>query len=98
MTTSQLTINSSILDATKTKSNEHHSNELTEDTKPQHQMQGWNLALIMLGYFLGLASIAVVLVAGQFPWFTAAPATVLLSIAYFRHLDAKYERELSNEN
>ena len=98
MTTSQLTINSKTLHTTKNKFVTHYSNVLTEDAKPQHQIQGWNLALIMLGYFLGLASIAVVLVGGQFPWFTAAPATILLSIAYFRHLDAKYEQELSNDN
>ena len=48
--------------------------------------------LAMFGYFLLLGSVAVVVITGQFPWFTLAPVTILLSIAYFRHVDEKEAR------
>ena len=46
----------------------------------------------MVGYFLLLGSLAVVVVTGEFPWFTVAPITILLSVAYFRHVEAKDAR------
>jgi hypothetical protein len=50
-------------------------------------------ALLICAYLLGLASIAVVVIGGQFPWFTLAPAMVLLMAAHVRHLEAKFRRE-----
>ena len=44
-------------------------------------------ALGMFGYFLLLGSIAVVVITKQFPWFTIAPITILLAVAYFRHVE-----------
>ena len=49
----------------------------------------------MAGYFLILGSIAVVVLGNQFPWFMAAPITILLAAAYFRHGDAKPAHERS---
>ena len=46
----------------------------------------------MFLYFLVLGSVAVVVVTEQFPWFTLGPVTILLTVAYFRHLDAKDAR------
>ena len=53
--------------------------------------------LLMCAYFLGLASIAVVVVAGHFPWFTLAPAMVLLMAAHVRRVEAKFQRKSSGE-
>ena len=52
--------------------------------------------LLMWAYFLGLASIAVVVIGGHFPWFTLAPAIVLLMVTHFRRIDAKYQRKSSS--
>jgi hypothetical protein len=49
----------------------------------------------MFGYFLLLGSVAVVVVTEQFPWFTLAPITVLLLVAYFRYVDEKEARRSS---
>lgn len=46
----------------------------------------------MVGYFLLLGSVAVIVITGQFPWFTVAPVTILLSVAYFRYVEAKEAR------
>ena len=43
----------------------------------------------MTGYFLLLGSIAVIVLSNQFPWFMAAPITILLAATYLRHSDAK---------
>jgi hypothetical protein len=52
----------------------------------------------MFAYFLGLASIAVVVVTGQFPWFTLAPGIVILMVAHFRRTEEKYRRKASSGN
>ena len=46
--------------------------------------------LIIFAYFLGLASIAVVAISGQFPWFTLGPAIVLLMVLHCRRIEAKF--------
>ena len=43
-------------------------------------------------YFLLLGSVAVVVITEQFPWFIVAPATILLTIGYFRHVEATEAR------
>ena len=43
-------------------------------------------------YFLLLGSVAVIVITEQFPWFIVAPATVLLTIGYFRHVEATEAR------
>lgn len=96
MTTSQLPLNSETFHMPETKSGERNLGQLTEEANPRHQINGWTLALTMLGYFLGLASIAVVVIGGQFPWFTLTPTIILLSIAYFRHLEVKFKQESSD--
>lgn len=53
--------------------------------------------LTMVGYFLLLGSLAVIVVTGQFPWFTVAPVTILLSVTYFRHVEAKEARRWAQE-
>jgi hypothetical protein len=47
----------------------------------------------MFAYLLVLGSVAVVLVTGRFPWFTVAPAVILLGAAHVRHLEARWERQ-----
>ena len=49
----------------------------------------------MFGYFLLLGSIAAVVITGQFPWFVVAPLTILLSVAYFDHVEKKEARRSS---
>lgn len=49
----------------------------------------------MAGYFLLLGSIAVVVLSNQFPWFMAAPITILLAVAYLRHGEAKRAQDKS---
>ena len=44
--------------------------------------------MLVWGYFLILASISVVVISGQFPWFTLAPATGLLMAAHIRYSHA----------
>jgi hypothetical protein len=51
---------------------------------------------LMCAYFLGLASAAVFVVGGHFPWFTLAPAMVLLMFAHVRRIEAKFQREAAN--
>jgi len=51
----------------------------------------------MVGYFLLLGSLAVVVITGQFPWFAVAPVTILLSVAYFRHVEAKEARRWTRD-
>jgi len=46
----------------------------------------------MSAYFLLLGSVAVVVITEQFPWFIVAPATILLTIGYFRHVEATEAR------
>lgn len=78
-----------------------HRTTFSEQTsgRRSHSVNQWPKAnsgptvLIMFAYFLGLASIAVVVVGGQFPWFTIAPCSILLMVAYFRHLEATYQCE-----
>ena len=53
--------------------------------------------LLIWAYFLGLASVGVVVIGGQFPWFTLAPGITLLLVAYFRYADVKYERDAALE-
>jgi len=53
--------------------------------------------ILMCAFFLGLASIAVVVVTGHFPWFTLAPAIVLLMAAHIRRIEAKFERASSSQ-
>jgi hypothetical protein len=48
--------------------------------------------LLMCAYLLGLASIPVVVIGGQFPWFTLAPAIVLLMGVHVRRVEAKFRR------
>jgi len=50
-------------------------------------------ALLMCAYFLGLASIGVVVIGGNFPWFTLAPLAVLLMAAHVRRVEAKFRQE-----
>jgi hypothetical protein len=47
----------------------------------------------MCAYFLVLGSIVVVWVTGQVPWFTVAPATILLMVAHFRRVEARWARQ-----
>ena len=49
----------------------------------------------MFLYILVLASIAVVAMTGQIPWFALGPATILLGLAHIRRLEAKWAREAS---
>ena len=49
---------------------------------------------IIVSFFLGLASVAVVVVTGQFPWFILAPGIVVLLISYFRYAEARHARSL----
>lgn len=49
--------------------------------------------LLMCAYFLGLASIVVMVIGGQFPWFTLAPLAVLLMAVHVRRLEAKFQRD-----
>ena len=53
--------------------------------------------LVMFGYFLLLGSIAVVVITKQFPWFTIAPITILLAVAYIRHVEKNELRRLSQD-
>jgi len=53
--------------------------------------------LAVFGYFLLLGSVAVVVVTEQFPWFTLAPITILLSLAYFRYEEEKEARRSSRD-
>ena len=76
--------------------NESAAERPSTDSCKQHRPVGSTPVLLIAAYFLALASVAVIGIGGQFPWFTAAPATVLSLIAYFRHLDAKMERESSS--
>lgn len=64
-----------------------------EDVNNQEKANDGPPVLVISAYFLALASIAVVAVGGQFPWFTVAPATVLSMIAYFRHVEATLDRK-----
>jgi len=43
-------------------------------------------------YFLALASVAVIVVGGQFPWFIVAPVAVALLVAHCRHIEKKLDR------
>ena len=52
--------------------------------------------LIIFAYFLGLASIAVVAISGQFPWFTLGPAIVLLMVVHCRRIEAKFPPKASD--
>jgi len=81
----------------------HHSNQQRPSSKTNiagSTMTNWFRAdwsklsptayvLGMAGYFLLLGSIAVVFLSNQFPWFMAAPITILLAVAYLRHGEAK---------
>ncbi len=49
----------------------------------------------MAGYFLLLGSIAVIVLSNQFPWFIAAPITILTAVAYILHGDAKHSQQRS---
>jgi 1,4-dihydroxy-2-naphthoate octaprenyltransferase len=44
----------------------------------------------MCAYFLGLASIVVVVIGGHFPWFILAPLAILLMAAHVRRVEAKF--------
>lgn len=50
-------------------------------------------AFLMCAFFLGLASVAVVVVGGHFPWFILAPLLVLLMFVHVRRIEAKYQRK-----
>lgn len=78
------------------RSGENASEPMTEDVTHQRKDNGGPPVLVMFAYFLGLGSIAIVAVGGQFPWFTVAPATVLLLVTYFRHVEATYARNSSS--
>jgi len=54
-------------------------------------------ALVMCAYFLGLASISVVVIGGHFPWFTLAPMAVLLMAVHVRRLEAKFRRDSARQ-
>jgi hypothetical protein len=47
----------------------------------------------MFLYFLMLGSVAVVVVTGQFPWFTVAPAALLLAAAHVHRVEARWARQ-----
>jgi peptidoglycan/LPS O-acetylase OafA/YrhL len=47
----------------------------------------------ILAYILVLASVAVIVLTGQFPWFTLAPLTALALTLYFRHLEESLRRD-----
>ena len=70
---------------------------LVEDEKHRGGANEGPSGLLMCAYFLGLASIAVVVVAGHFPWFTLAPAIVLLMAAHVRRVEAKFQRKSSGQ-
>ena len=73
------------------------SQRLVEEEKHVGRGREGPSVFLMCAYFLGLASIAVLVVGGHFPWFTLAPAMVLLMVAHVRRVEAKYKRESSSE-
>lgn len=96
MTTYQLHLNSETTHMPETESGKPKSGQQAENTIHKLRLHDRPLALFMLGYFLGLGSIAVMVIGGQFPWFTLAPLTILALVMYFRHLEATYEQQSSN--
>lgn len=94
MATSQLDFNTHKISTQKIESCVN-SNELQIQKDLKHKTNDKPIAIIMLGYFLGLASVAVLVVGGQFPWFIIAPATILFLVVYFRHLEATYNQKSS---
>jgi hypothetical protein len=93
MATFQLPLDSPAIHTNSTTFSERTSGQRSQSVNQWPKANNGPTALIMFAYFLGLASIAVVIVGGQFPWFTVAPCTILLMVAYFRHLEATYQRE-----
>ena len=63
------------------------------DVDPRHPASEGPSVFVMCAYFLGLASIAVIVIGGHFPWFTLAPMAVLLMAAHVRRLEAKFKRD-----
>ncbi|MDJ0805842.1 MAG: hypothetical protein QNJ78_03325 [Gammaproteobacteria bacterium] len=52
----------------------------------------------MAGYILLLGSIAVVYLSNQFPWFMAAPMTIIVAIVLLHHIDAKRAQQESKHH
>ncbi len=75
----------------------HESRRLFENENQNGGASGGASVLLMCAYFLGLASIAVVVIGGHFPWFTLAPAIVLLMAAHLRRVEAKFQRKSSSQ-
>ena len=63
------------------------------DVDPRRPANEGPSAFVMCAYFLGLASIVVVVVGGHFPWFTLAPMAVLIMAAHVCRLEAKFKRD-----
>ncbi len=89
----QLPLSAPTIRSAGTKPGETTPGPLTEDANDRGKTNDGPPVLIISAYFLALASIAVVAVGGQFPWFIVAPATVLSLIAYFRHVEATLDRK-----
>jgi hypothetical protein len=48
--------------------------------------------IIIFAYILALASVATVAMGGHFPWFTLAPAMVLMMAGHFRRIEQASKR------
>ncbi len=96
MATYQLPLDGSTIYRKENTSEKHTSGPSTVGMNHRRKVNDGPPVLVMWAYFLGLASIAVVVIGGQFPWFTLAPAIVLLMVTHFRHVEAKYQRKSSD--
>ncbi len=96
MATYQLPLDSSTTYKKESTSGKHASEPSAGGVDHRRKVNDGPPVLVMWAYFLGLASIAVVVIGGQFPWFTLAPAVVLLMVTHFRHVEAKYQRKFSD--
>ena len=63
------------------------------DINPRSPANEGPSVFLMCAYFLGLASVVVIVIGGHFPWFTLAPIAVLLMAAHVRRLEAKFKRD-----
>ena len=70
---------------------------LDEDVNPRRTRNEGPSVFVMCAYFLGLASIVVVVIGGHFPWFTLAPMAVLLMVAHVRRLEAKFKLDSASQ-
>jgi hypothetical protein len=96
MATIQVPLGAPTIRSPQVEPGETITERFNEDEDHRGETKSGPPVLVIAAYFVGLASIAVVAVGGQFPWFTVAPATVLSLIAYFRHVEAKLDHESSS--